>query len=428
MAQIDPPEPPPSLPVAQDPYAVLRTPYYARFLFAGIAATIGGQMQSVAVGWELYERTRSATALGLAGLAQVLPVIVLAIPAGHAADRYSRKGQMIVAMSLMALSSAGLALISILEGPIELAYLCLVLTGIGQAVLNPARWAILTQVVPREMVASAVTWNSSSWQTGAMVGPALGGLVIGLTKGATTAYVCDCLCATVAIFLIWPIRLRPFMRSEEPFSTRSLLAGIRFVFSTQLILATITLDLFAVLLGGATALLPIFARDILQIGPTGLGWLRAAPSIGAFVMAFTLAHRPPLERAGPALLWSVAGFGVATIVFGLSKNAYLSFAMLFLTGAFDNISVVVRSTLVQMLTPDAMRGRVSAVKSIFIGSSNELGEFESGITARFFGAVAAVVGGGVGSIVIVMAVALIWPSLLKLGTLHNLKQKADLAR
>ena len=182
------------------------------------------------------------------------------------------------------------------------------------------------------------------------------------------------------------------------------------------------------LLGGATALLPIFARDILQIGPTGLGWLRAAPSIGAFVMAFTLAHRPPLERAGPALLWSVAGFGVATIVFGLSKNAYLSFAMLFLTGAFDNISVVVRSTLVQMLTPDAMRGRVSAVNSIFIGSSNELGEFESGITARFFGAVAAVVGGGVGSIVIVMAVALIWPSLLKLGTLHNLKQKADLAR
>ena len=425
MAQLDLGDTPTPPLIPRDPYAVLRTPYYARFLFAGMAATIGGQMQSVAVGWELYERTRSATALGLVGLAQVLPVILLAIPAGHAADRYSRKGQIIVAIGLMALASAGLALISIFQAPIELAYLCLVLTGIGQAVYNPARWAILTQVVPRELVAAAVTWNSSSWQTGAMAGPALGGLVIALTHGATAAYVCDCLCSILVVFLMIPIRLRPFERSGEPFSMGSLLAGIRFVYSTRLILATITLDLFAVLLGGAAALLPIFSRDILQIGPAGLGWLRAAPSAGAFLMAFALAHRPPLQRAGPALMWSVAGFGLATIVFGLSKNAYLSFAMLFLTGAFDSISVVVRSTLVQMLTPDAMRGRVSAVNAIFIGSSNELGEFESGIAARFFGAVAAVVGGGVGAIVAVLVVSAVWPSLLKLGTMHDLATKAD---
>ena len=426
MAQLDPADDsktPPSL--SHSPYAVLKTPDYARFLLAGIAATIGGQMQSVAVGWELYERTRSATALGLVGLAQVLPVILLAIPAGHAADRYSRKGQIIVATVLMGCASAGLAWISWVQGPIELAYFFLVLTGIGQAVYNPARWAILTQVVPRELVASAVTWNSSSWQTGAMAGPALGGLVIALTRGATAAYVCDCLCSILAVILILPIRLRPFERNVEPISTGSLLAGIRFVFSTQLILATITLDLFAVLLGGATALLPIYARDILQIGPTGLGWLRAAPSIGAFTMAFALAHRPPLQRAGPALIWSVAGFGLATIVFGLSTNAYLSFVMLFFTGALDNISVVVRSTLIQMLTPDAMRGRVSAVNAIFIGSSNELGEFESGMAARFFGAVAAVVGGGIGTILVVLTVAVIWPAVLKLGALHDLDKDAE---
>jgi hypothetical protein len=191
------------------------------------------------------------------------------------------------------------------------------------------------------------------------------------------------------------------------------------VFGTELILATITLDLFAVLLGGATALLPIYARDILRIGPTGLGWLRAAPSIGASLMALVIAHRPPMRRAGPTMLWAVAGFGLATIVFGLSTNPVLSFAMLMVTGALDNISVVVRATLGQLLTPDEMRGRVSAVNAIFIGSSNELGEFESGIAARYFGAVAAVVAGGVGTILVVFAVALRWPIVQRLGSLHE---------
>jgi MFS family permease len=203
-------------------------------------------------------------------------------------------------------------------------------------------------------------------------------------------------------------------------------AGFSFVRKTELILAAITLDLFAVLLGGATALLPIFARDILQVGPTGLGWLRAAPSIGAVLMALVQAHRPPLRRAGPTMLWAVAGFGAATIVFGLSRDPRLSFAMLMLTGALDNISVVIRSTLVQTLTPDAMRGRVSAVNTLFIGSSNELGGFESGVTAQLFGPVASVVGGGIGTILVVISVACLWPRLRHLGRLHEAGRTSEL--
>ena len=414
-----PPTTPPDAPARHDPYLVLRNPGYARFLVAGMMAGVGGQMQSVAVGWELYERTRSATALGLVGLAQVVPVILLAIPAGHAADRYDRKLQVIVAQTLLGLASVGLALVSVARGPIGLTYLFLVLTGIGQAVNMPARWSIMPQLVPREQVSRAVTWNSSCWQFAAVIGPALGGLVIALTRGATAAYVCDALFSAAAIGLIAPVVLRPIANRPGTLSVASLLAGLRHVFGTELILATLTLDLFAVLLGGATALLPIYAKDVLRIGPTGLGWLRAAPSVGAFLMAFALAHRPPLQKAGPAMLWSVAGFGAATIVFGVSRDPYLSFAMLLLTGALDNVSVVVRSTIVQTRTPDEMRGRVSAVNSIFISSSNELGEVESGLAARLFGATAAVVGGGVGTVLVVLAVALIWPNLRRLGPLHE---------
>jgi MFS family permease len=407
-----------------DPYTVLRIVDYRRLLLAGMLATIGGQMQGVAVGWELYERTRSASALGLVGLAQIVPVLLLAIPAGHAADRYSRKGQIIAAHALLCLAGLGLAAISATNGPIWLIYGCLVLTGIGQAVNMPARWAVMPQVVPRHLIASAVTWNSSCWQVASVVGPALGGMFIAVTRGATVAYLFQAACSIVVITLTAPVTLRPYARDYQPLSWQSVLAGIRFVFRQELILATITLDLFAVLLGGSVALLPIFARDILQVGPTGLGWLRAAPSIGAFAMALVLAHRPPLRRAGVALLWSVGGFGMATIVFGLSTNIYLSFFMLLLTGALDNISVVVRGTLVQVLTPDEMRGRVSAVNAIFIGSSNELGEFESGVTAHYLGTVRAVVLGGIGSILVVMGVTWGWPSVRRLGSLHEAgKQK-----
>ncbi len=403
---------------AYDPYTVLRDPNFRRFVLAGMVATVGNQMLGVAVGWELYERTSSPLALGMVGLAQVLPVLLLAIPGGHAADRYSRKGIIMLAHGLLLLASLGLAVLSAWRGPVGWTYLLLVLTGAGQALSRPARWAILPQIVPRELLLSAVTWNSSAWQVAAMAGPALGGLVIALTGGATACYLLNAGCSAAVIGLTASLRLRATAYDSQPVTLRSLLAGIGFVFRTEMILATITLDMFAVFLGGATALLPIYARDILQIGPTGLGWLRAAPSIGSFLMALMLAHRPPMRQAGKSLLWAVAGFGIATIVFGISTNLYLSFAMLLLTGALDNVSVVVRQTLVQLLTPDEMRGRVSAINAIFIASSNELGAFESGVAARLFGTVASVVGGGIGTLLVVLGVAAFWPQVARLGSLQ----------
>lgn len=402
-----------------DPYAVFRIDDFRRYMLAGTILTVGGTMQSVAVGWELYERTRSATALGLVGLVQFLPVLLLALPAGHAADRYSRRSLLLMAQGLMFVASSGLALLSYAQGPVWLTYACLLLVGIAQAVSRPARWSFLPQLVPGELLASAVTWNTSSWQTAALAGPALGGLIIAVSEGATRVYLFDAACCLAVILLIGGIRGRPAPPGLERFSFRSLLAGFEFVRKSDLILAAITLDLFAVLLGGATALLPIYARDILRVGPTGLGWLRTAPSIGAVLMALVLAHRPPLRRAGPTMLWAVAGFGAATIVFGLSRNPLLSFVMLMLTGVLDNISVVIRGTLVQTLTPDAMRGRVSAVNGLFIGSSNELGGFESGVTAQLFGPVASVVGGGLGTIAVVLIVACLSPRLRHLGPLHK---------
>jgi Transmembrane secretion effector len=409
-------------PAPHDPYTVLRNPNFRRFMMAGMTATIGNQMQSVAVGWELYERTGSPLALGFVGLAQVLPVLLLAIPSGHLADRHSRKGLIVGAHVILVVSAVGLAILSTERGPVGLAYVFLVMTGIGQALNRPARWSILPQVVPLERLLTAITWNSSAWQIAAMAGPALGGVVIAVA-GPAACYLLNASCSAVVIALTLTLRLRPVVRDAQPVSWQSILAGFRFVLSTDLILATITLDLLAVFLGGAVALLPVFARDILQIGPSGLGWLRAAPSIGSFFMALLLAHRPPMRQAGKSLLWAVAGFGVATIVFGLSRNPYLSFVMLLLTGSLDNISVVVRQTLVQMLTPDAMRGRVSAVNAIFVASSNELGEFESGVAARVFGTVASVVLGGVGTVLVVLAVAAIWPGVARLGSLHDLRQE-----
>lgn len=407
------------MPDTHDPYEALRVPDYRRLLAGNVLRSVGTEMQSVAVGWELYQRTDDPLMLGLVGLVQFLPVFLLALPAGHAADRYSRKGLLLLATAMTGAASAGLAALSFAHGPVPLVYACLLLVGIGQALTMPARWAILPLVVPDGALANAIAWNASGWQVASMAGPALGGLVIWLTGGAASAYLLAAAAAALVFLLYGSLRPRPAERSSERTSLASLLAGVRFVFSTKLVLATITLDLFAVLLGGATALLPIYARDILHVGPAGLGWLRAAPSIGAFVMALAMAHRPPLRSAGRTLLGAVAGFGVATIVFGLSESAPLSFAMLAVTGALDNISVVVRGTLVQVLTPDAMRGRVSAVNSIFIVSSNELGAFESGTVARLVGAVLSVVLGGAGTVLVVLSVVLTWPQVLRLGRLEK---------
>ena len=408
--------------VKHDPYSSLREPDVRRLLTANVLSMMGMEMQAVAVGWELYVRTGQPGALGLVGLAQVVPVFLLALPAGHLADQHSRKMLMMIGQCLITLAAIGLTLLSHWRGSIGLIYLCLVVTGIGYAISRPARWSLMPQVVSPARLANAITWGTSGMQLSNVSGPALGGLVIAISQGATSAYALNFFIGLLVLVLLAPIVVRyapPKIR--EPFSLNNVFVGLKFVTSTKLILAALTLDMFAVLLGGATALLPVYALDILKVGPTGLGWLRAAPSLGALSMAMILAHRPPLKHAGPLLLWAVGGFGLATIVFGLSTSFPLSLVMLAVTGALDNISVVVRSTLVQMLTPDAMRGRVSAVNSIFIGSSNELGAFESGVTAQLFGPVASVVGGGVGTILVVLVSRLLWPELRRLTRLDQIR-------
>jgi MFS family permease len=410
------------MPEVHDPLAALRQRDYRCLLAGSVLASVASQVQSTAVGWELYLRTESALPLGLVGLAQFLPVFLLALPAGHVADRHDRKRLLIAAQGLLAACSLGLAALSYFQGPVPLVYLCLLLVGISRAFSAPARWALLPQVVPEKALGNAITWNSSGWQLASVAGPWLGGLVIATGGRIAWAYLLSALCLLVCVGLLLPIRPRPRQRQHESLSLDSFLAGVRFVWSTKPILATITLDLFAVFFGGATALLPMFAKDILQVGAIGLGYLRAAPALGAVVMAVFLALRPPLRHAGPTLLAAVAGFGLAWVAFGLSTNVYLSFVLLALTGALDNISVVVRGTLVQVLSPDAMRGRVSAVNTIFIVSSNDLGDFESGLTARFLGPVVSVVGGGIGTLLVVLAVMLRWPEVLRLGRLEAPKE------
>jgi MFS family permease len=405
-----------------DTYAALRHGDYRLLLTCSALAGLGSQMQATAVEWEVYQRTGSNAMIGYAGLVQFLPVLLLSLPAGQVADRYSRKWIYAAALALTWGSSLGLAALSFFEGPVPLIYVCLLLAGICRAFSAPARWALVPLVVPARHLANAVTWNSSAWQVASAAGPMLGGLIIYLTGGAGTAYLVAAGCAAICVGLIALTRPQAQARSTEPRSLAALLAGVKFIWRTKLILAALTLDLFAVLFGGATALLPAYQKEILHVSDFGYGCLRAAPALGALVMAFVLARRGPLRRAGRTLLWAVAGFGAATIVFGLSRDPILSFVMLALTGALDNISVVVRGTLVQVLTPDPMRGRVSAVNAVFIDSSNRLGDFESGMTAEWFGPVVSVVGGGVGTIIVVLAVMARWPQLLRLGELHRAGQ------
>jgi MFS family permease len=403
---------------AHDPYAALRLRDYRLLLSGGVLASVGTSALAVVVGWEVFERTNeSYFALALAGLAQFFPVLLLALPAGQAADRYSRKVLAQIAQGGLALTCLALASLSFWQGPVELIFVCLLLAGACRALYMPTRSALLPQLVPTEVLANAVTWNSTGWQIASITGPALAGGVMVLFGYAATYLLSACCCLGCVVLLL-PIRPRPVPWLLQPRTLGSLLAGLRFVWRTELLLAAITLDLFAVLLGGATALLPAYAK-LLGVGKFGLGALRAAPALGALLMGVALAHLPPLRRAGLALLSAVAGFGAATIGFGLSTHFGLSFLFLALTGALDNVSMVVRGTLMQLLTPDEMRGRVSAVNSVFISSSNELGEFESGAVAAVFGPVVSVVGGGIGTILVVAAVALRWPKLLRLRELHS---------
>ncbi|HET6880101.1 MAG TPA: MFS transporter [Pirellulales bacterium] len=413
------PEPAALIVPPHDPYAALRLWNFRLYLAGNALAIFGMQMQTAAVQWEVFERTRSKLMLGLIGLVQFIPVIALTLPAGHQADRSHRKTIVMIAMLSMAACSLFLAWVSYTRGPVAWMFVALFVSGVARAFLQPAKASLLPQIVPREAFSNAVTWNMSGFQVAAIVGPAACGQLIGYFKLAWPVYVVDAL-STLTFFVLLAMVSVPRHVAKASTSTGgALLAGFRFVKQNKIILAAITLDMFAVLLGGAVALLPVYADDILQVGPRGYGWLRTAPAVGALMFSFLLAHRPPIEHAGKTLLWVVSGFGVATIVFGLSRSFSLSLAMLFLTGAFDIVSVVIRHTLVQLLTPDDMRGRVSAINSVFIGASNELGGFESGLVAEIFSPVISVVSGGIGTLLIVAAVAWLWPELRRYGRLSG---------
>lgn len=400
------------------PHGLLRNRNFVLYLISRLIASLGQQMLTVAVGWEIYERTHSALALGLVGLTQMVPMVLGTLPAGHVADNYDRK-RIILWMTMAAsVASVGLTAISAFRAPVLFIYLCLFIAGTARTFLWPASAAFMPSLVPRQVFSRAVTWNTGSFHLSSVVGPAAGGGLIALTRSATLVYALNALALVACFILISAVRSRPAALEKEKMTRRSLIAGFKFVFANPVILGTISLDMFAVLLGGATALLPVYAKDILSVGPTGLGLLQAALPIGALITAFILTHRPPLEKAGRALLWSVAGFGVATIAFGFSTSFWFSFLMLVICGALDNVSIVVRHTLVQILTPDEKRGRVSAVNSLFIGTSNELGGFESGFVAYWVTPVFSVVSGGVGTIVVVIATALIWPEIRKYGRLE----------
>jgi MFS family permease len=405
---------------SRDNYGALRYPNFLLLLSSVFLTMFGQQMLTVAIGWELYNRTNSALVLGGIGLAQVIPLLVLFLPAGYAADNINRKYVLAVAQTVSFLATLGLAALSFQHGPLLLIYGCLVLLGSSQSFTAPTNSALVSQVIPEQEFEKAMTWRSSVTQLSAVLGPTAGGFLIGILGGASLVYIGSGLCFLTVVILVLIMRVGP---QKGPVAAgrklSSLIDGVRFLSKTQVMLAAITLDLFAVLLGGAVTLLPIFARDILHVGPFGLGWLQAASSLGAVGMALFLAQRPAFKRAGPILLLAVAGFGAATIIFGLSHWFWLSFLMLLVLGALDNISVVIRSTLVLVRTPDEMRGRVSAVNSLFIGTSNQLGGFESGLTAQILGPIGSVVLGGIGTVLVVALVASFWPEMRRLRTLRE---------
>jgi MFS family permease len=391
----------------------------ARFM---IVAAV--EMQAVAVGWQVYEITKSPLDLGYVGLAQFLPGILLFPISGHVSDRFERRhvlsgsyaGYAVCFVLLLALAKRGAPSVTSI-------YLVLVLLGVVRSFASTASRSILPQLVPGEHFPNAVAWNASIFQAATILGPAFGGIVYAAFHGPSAVYVVALATAIVATVSSFSIKPEVKARPREPMSLKTVFAGLHYIWSKQLILGAISLDLFAVLLGGAVALLPVYAREILHTGPWGLGLLRAAPGVGAAVMAVMLAHWPLRGRSGPTLLWAVGGFGIFTIVFGLSHNLTVSLIALLLLGASDMISVIIRATLTQLSTPDEMRGRVTAVDMIFIGTSNEFGQFESGVTAQWFGTVPAVVLGGVGTLVVIALWAWLFPELRNAGELSSIRSE-----
>jgi MFS family permease len=415
-------------PVAHDPYAAFRLRVYQNFIFSFMLATLGTQVMSVAIQWELAKATHKPLILGVLGGIQALPVILLALPAGHVSDVFSRKKVLMLTQFFLLVCAVGLAALvyygHVWHHYIAAMFIVILINAVALTFGRPARQAFLPQLVPKEIFANAVTWNATTFELASITGPAIGGLIIARWS-TVAALVVAAICTGVCLVLTSFLPAIPAPSKREPPGFKTLVAGVRFVFNHKLLLPAMTLDLFAVLFGGASFLLPFFATDQLHVGSFGFGLLRAAPSIGAVGMALVIAHLPPMKRAGRSLLLAVVGFGLATIVFGFSRNFWLSMFMLFLTGAFDNVSVVVRHTLVQLQTPDAMRGRVSAVNQVFIGSSNELGGLESGVTAAIFGLVGSVVFGGIGTILVVGLVMLVWPQLGRFGSLQDTPAESE---
>ena len=394
--------------------SLLRDPDFRRYALSRVAGAAGGQMLMVALGWQMYELTGSAWDLGLVGLAQFVPALLLALPAGAHVDRSNRRLVLAAVLALQGVVAVALASASASAGGVlgRGGLLAVsVLLGALRAWQMPASQALLPLLVPAAQLPRALALSASALQGAIIAGPALAGFAY--VGGAAVVYGLAALAYAVATFCVWRLQVREADRVREPVTVATLLAGLRFIAGRPLVLGAISLDLFAVLLGGAVALLPIFARDILQCGPSCLGLLRSAPAVGALLTSLALARWPVQRRSGAWLLGAVAVFGASMVVFGWSTSVALSLAALAVSGAADMVSVVIRQTLVQLATPDAMRGRVSAVNSVFIGASNQLGEFESGATAAWFGPVASVVWGGVGTIAVVLLWVLIFPTLAR---------------
>lgn len=411
-----------------DPYAALRQPHFARYIATLFTLTLAIQIQGTVVGWQVYDLTKDPLALGMIGLAEALPAISFALFAGHVADRRDRRRVALVALWVLVACSVALWLLagSRLLGldaldrmRVTAIYGVIIISGVARAFLQPARQALSAELVPRALFANAITWRSGSWQLASVIGPALGGLLYAV-GGTRLAYGVDFALMLVATGLLLSIAHRSPERGvmhEGVWSSVS--GGVRFVMREPVLLGALTLDLFSVFFGGAVALLPIFAAEILKVGPTGLGLLRAAPAVGAVVMGLVLARRKDWDHTGRVLLFAVAGFGLCMLGFGLSTTFWLSLALLVASGMCDMVSVVIRSTLLQSRTPEGMLGRVSSVNQIFVGSSNEIGMFESGVTARWWGPVGSVVVGGLATLGVVGLIAWRVPTLRRLGRLHS---------
>ena len=403
-----------------DAYAVWRIGTFRKFITGRFFLTFAVQMQSVIVGWQVYDLTHDPFSLGLIGLSEAVPFMIVALFAGHIADLFSRKLIIAITATVYLLSAIILLYMSytmnywyFVAGVLPL-YSVIAITGLARAFFYPAQSAYMAQIVPRNLYANSSTWNSTVWHIAAVSGPAAGGLIYGFA-GIHAAFICVVFFSSISLLFFFTSKSVPLpARNAEEGIFTSLSTGIKFVFGNQVLLGALALDMFGVLFGGAVALLPVFASEILHAGPQGLGFLRAAPALGAVLMAMILAYYPPVRRSGIKLLWAIGGFGVCIIFFALSGNFWLSFALLALSGMFDNVSVIIRGTILQMYTPDEMRGRVASVNSLFVGSSNELGSFESGLAARIMGLVPSVVFGGGMTVLIVLATAGFAPKLRKM--------------